>query len=72
MKTIGVVLPDGFVLVPKEPTPEMLAVDFEQCTVSHIGGAMSCEQNRRSLYRAMIAAAEKPNDDDTEGVLAVR
>lgn len=47
-------VPDGYVVVPKEPTPEMLAIDFEMFTV---GNGMAYGPNKRNLYRAMIDAA---------------
>lgn len=50
------VVPDGWKLVPIEPTQEMLAVDFQIYTVP---SGMAYSANKRSCYRAMLAAAPK-------------
>lgn len=55
--------PEGWTVVPNEPTPEMLAVDFEQCCVSHHYGKF-CTVNRRSMYMAMLAVARKEQSDE--------
>ena len=46
-------VPDGYVLVPVEPTPEMMQAAFDTKVAVGYGAA----------YRAMLAAAPKPQDD---------
>lgn len=46
-------VPDGFVLVPKEPTPAMSAAGFSVSEAEH---------DPAGVYRAMIAAAPQPRE----------
>lgn len=49
--------PEGWVLVPKEPTPEMLDAAFELFELPPPPGYGSGNEARAAIYRAMIAAA---------------
>lgn len=58
MSATGVpALPPGYVLVPVEPTPEMVDAAFRAPCSGHpeTGG-----QSYPNIYRAMIAAAPEP------------
>ena len=50
-------VPEGWKLVPIEPTMEMLMADFEMYTVS---SGIRYAPNKRNLYRAMLASAPSP------------
>ncbi|WP_335999624.1 hypothetical protein [Acinetobacter johnsonii] len=66
-KEIAQAVPEGFVLVPKEPTEEMLGAAWE---VSPVGGLST---NRRTfhekqtvVYKAMVEEAEKAMNETQE------
>ena len=48
-------VPDGFVVVPKEPTKEML-IAADNC-------AIDSKVTAHNIYNAMIAAAQEPTND---------
>ena len=53
-------IPDGFVVVPKEPTPKMIDAtwDFDEEIQD-----MSHNSRNEFIYNAMIAAAQEPTND---------
>ena len=53
-------VPDGFVVVPKEPTPKMIDAtwDFDEEIQD-----MSHNSRNEFIYNAMIAAAQEPTND---------
>lgn len=57
-------VPDGWVLVPREPTPEMLAAAHDgdvAYTLRNFGDVMTVMQGPYDHWCAMIAAAPKPD-----------
>lgn len=50
-------VPAGFVLVPVEPTPEMVEAAFEKVELNSVPGFATGNEARRAIYRAMIVAA---------------
>ena len=50
-------IPDGWAVVPKDPTPEMLDSTWDEVAVMEADG---CNGIRAALYRAMLAAAPSP------------
>ena len=53
-------VPDGWRLVPANPTWEMLAADG--CNKHHEEQDCSHHENRKRIWRAMLEAAPKPED----------
>lgn len=53
---------DGWVLVPREPTPEMVQAAFEQVELNGFPGFATGNDARRAIYAAMIAAAPQSGD----------
>lgn len=51
-------IPDGWKLVPVEPTWEMLSANG--CVKHHDGQECSHHENRKRIWRAMLAAAPSP------------
>lgn len=64
--------PAGYVLVPVEPTEEMVGAAFDLFEMPHIEGYKSGNDVRTAIYRAMLAAAPKvqsaPPSDLTETI----
>lgn len=60
---------EGFVRVPREPTPEMISAGFDVLEVGHdtliANGFRNGNEARAAVYRAMLAAA--PNCAPAEG-----
>ena len=57
-------IPEGFVLVPKEPTQKML--NAGHVVMNPIKGSLvqaGTNQKRRDCYKAMIEAAQEPAND---------
>ena len=52
-------VPEGFVVVPREPTNEMVLATV-RIDLSYMPGQESAD--RIAVYRAMLAAAPKPED----------
>ena len=52
-------IPEGWQLVPKDPTPEMTAAASEQADYDHRRGAPTLASN---LYRAMLSASPQPGE----------
>ena len=66
--------PDGWKLVPVEPTPEMMAAWTAETVKQVFGcyqqashGERGREDARFTAYRAMLAAAPSPNGDEVKG-----
>lgn len=55
------VTPDGWVMVPAEPTWSMLSADG--CSKHHGGQECSHHENRKRIWRAMLAAAPKQESE---------
>lgn len=55
--------PEGWKLVPIEPTPEMLNADFEMYAV---GSGLRYKANKRNLYAAMLASAPSTAPKETK------
>lgn len=55
---------DGWVMVPKEPTPHMMAKAFDAVEINNAPGFATGNHARRAIWDAMIAASpqqgEKP------------
>lgn len=58
--TTAPAVPDGWKLVPIEPSWEMLAADG--CKEHHKGQPCSHHDNRRRIWSAMLAATPSPSD----------
>ena len=58
-----VVTPDGWQLVPIEPTDEMLVSGQEEWALGKRGAMEDCEESR-AIFKAMLAAAPKYNNGD--------
>ena len=57
-------IPEGFVVVPKEPTQKML--NAGHVVMNPIKGSLvqaGTNQKRRDCYKAMIEAAQEPTND---------
>lgn len=57
-------IPEGFVLVPKEPTQKML--NAGHVVMNPIKGSLvqaGTNQKRRDCYKAMIEAAQEPSNE---------
>ena len=55
-------VPDGFVLVPKEPTAKLLN-EMQDHFVGAFSNGLTGGQSIHCAYRAMIAAAQEQDDD---------
>lgn len=57
-------VPEGFALVPKEPTDAMLfAASGRDIVAEHYGGENILWPELRETWKAMIAAAQEPAND---------
>ena len=57
-------VPEGFVLVPKEPTDAMLfAASGRDIVAEHYGGENILWPELRETWKAMITAAQEPTND---------
>lgn len=57
-------VPEGFVLVPKEPTDEMLfAASGRDIVAEHYGGENIMWSELRETWKAMLEAAQEPAND---------
>lgn len=63
----AVKVPDGFALVPLEPTKEMVAAAFDAVELGEVPGFHSRNDARRTIYRAMVAAAAANTPTPTPG-----
>lgn len=62
--TAPAAVPDGWKLVPTEPTPDM-TLQGALSGVSHAGGKFS-QQGAEAVYKAMLAASPKPTQPDNQ------
>lgn len=57
-------VPEGFVVVPKEPTDEMLfAASGRDIVAEHYGGENIMWSEVRETWKAMLEAAQEPAND---------
>ncbi|MBB4835019.1 hypothetical protein [Acinetobacter schindleri] len=57
-------VPEGFVVVPKEPTDEMLfAASGRDIVAEHYGGENIMWSEVRETWKAMLEAAQEPDND---------
>ena len=62
----GMLLPDGWVAVPREPNVDMVDAAVNHALAIKLGGSETWRTYMTSLYKAMIAAAPYLNTDGRE------
>lgn len=53
---------DGWVMVPKEPTPHMMAKAFDAVELGNVPGFATGNQARRAIWDAMLAASPQQGE----------